>query len=81
MTRRGPADRGGIERGDVILGFDGTPVRDADHLQNLVAEVDPGTRIELEVWRDGREKNIDVKLGERPENPNQAFADNRGGGL
>jgi serine protease Do len=74
LTEDGPADRAGVERGDIILEFEGTPVRDADHLQILVAAVSPGTKVELEVLRDGREKRIRVKLGERPVNPREAFA-------
>ncbi len=74
LTEDGPAHQAGVERGDVVLEFNGTEVKDADHLQNLVAAVKPGGSCELEVWRDGKRRDLAVKLGERPEDPSAVFA-------
>jgi serine protease Do len=69
----GPADRAGIRRGDVILEFEGTEVKDADHLQSLVAGRDPGSPASLRIHRDGKDRKVSVGLGERPTNPQEAM--------
>jgi serine protease Do len=74
LTADAPADRAGIQRGDVVVEFEGKPVKDADHLQNLVAARNPGETVELVVVRDGKRKRFEVKLGERPANPRQLLA-------
>jgi serine protease Do len=73
LTAGGPAERAGLKHGDVILQFNGAAVKDADHLQSLVAAQDPGKPAELKVRRDGKDMNIKVDLGERPSNPRDAF--------
>ena len=80
LTKGGPADRAGIKRGDVILDFEGTPVKDADHLQSLVAARDPESAVNLRVRREGKDRTIQIKLGERPQNPREAFAHRGEGG-
>ncbi|MCK5527588.1 MAG: PDZ domain-containing protein, partial [Candidatus Latescibacteria bacterium] len=53
--------------GDVILEVNGDRVEDSGHLQRMIADLDPGKRVELTVWRDGAKKQLRVKLGERPD--------------
>ncbi len=60
-----PAARAGIEAGDVILGVNGQAVQDSSALLREVASQQPGTRVVLDVWRDGKEKRFTVLLGER----------------
>ena len=62
----GPAEKAGIERGDIITEFDGHPVKDATDLRRQVAEVSPNTKVDVKVLRDGRNRTIKVELGERP---------------
>jgi S1-C subfamily serine protease len=52
--------------GDVITKIDGRPVNDPDDLSLAVALIDPGTTVPLEVWRDGKRREVEVELGERP---------------
>ncbi len=78
LTDKGPAERAGLKHGDVILELNGTTVKDADHLQSLVAAQDPGSPVKLKVRRDKKDITVTVDLGERPANPREAFA--RGGG-
>jgi S1-C subfamily serine protease len=52
--------------GDVITKIDGRPVENPDDLSLAVALIDPGTRVPLEVWRDGERQEIEVELGDRP---------------
>lgn len=56
----GPADAGGIKRGDVIVDFDGKEVKNASDLPMIVAETPVGKTVNVKVVRDGRE--IDVKI-------------------
>lgn len=60
-----PAERAGIEVGDVLLTFQGIPVESMEHLQELVAGEDPGTRIRLRVRRGDRVLEVTVPLGLR----------------
>ena len=61
------AEKAGIQAGDVILEVNGDRVEDSGHLQRMIADLDPGKRVELTVWRDGAKKQLRVKLGERPD--------------
>jgi serine protease Do len=70
----GPAAEAGLGAEDVIVGFNGKPVRDSNELRFAVAEADPGTRSEVEVVRDGRRRDFTVNLGEFPDNPEVAAA-------
>ncbi len=58
------AERAGLKRGDVILSFNGQPVRDTNSLRNRVADAGPGSTAEVMISRDGSEKKIAVKLDE-----------------
>lgn len=60
----GAAERAGVRAGDVIIGFNGNPVNDPNSLRNAVAGTQPGSQIELTVWRDGGEQRLRVTLGE-----------------
>ncbi len=64
VERKGPADEAGIRPGDVILAVDGQAVEASGDLPPLVAEVEPGTRVEFEVWREGKARRLTVKVGE-----------------
>ncbi len=59
-----PADKAGVESGDVILEFDGQPVPDTRTLLRVVADTPTGKSSEIVVWRDGRRKNLTVSVGE-----------------
>ena len=77
-----PADDAGIEAGgdtidfqgqqdipkaaDVIVAVDGRKVDRVEDLSDVISELDEGDRVELRVLRDGEERTVRVKLGERP---------------
>lgn len=61
-----PAQRAGIERGDVILTFNGEPVSDSNALRNRVASSEPGSRAAVTIARNGREEARQVVLAELP---------------
>ena len=62
----GPAEKGGIEKGDIILAIDGEAIADSAKLVGYISAKSPGTRVKCSLWRDGKEKTIEVELGERP---------------
>lgn len=61
-----PADKAGLESGDVIVKIDGKPIRDSRHLKLLVASVNPGKTVPIEVLRNGELKTLDLKVGDQP---------------
>jgi serine protease Do len=63
VNKGSPADKAGLQAGDVIVSFDGKPVRDTHALRNLVAATAPGTSVSLGVIRNGKKETIAVTLG------------------
>ncbi len=53
--------------GDVITALNGTPIRNEDDLALAIEPLTPGTRVTLELWRDGTRRSVVVTLGRRPE--------------
>jgi S1-C subfamily serine protease len=66
VQRNGPADRAGVRPGDVIVRMGDTPVAQADDLAAATMQLDPGTKVTVEVVRDGKHGTVDVQLGQRP---------------
>ncbi|MER9753101.1 DegQ family serine endoprotease [Mesorhizobium sp. M0166] len=58
-----PAAKAGIETGDVITSFAGRDIKDPRDLSRAVAEIAPGTRETLNVWRKGQSLQISVEVG------------------
>jgi serine protease Do len=67
VEKGGPAERAGIESGDVILKLNGRTVNTSEELPAEIAELAPGTTVKLQVWRKHSSEDIDVKLGEAAE--------------
>jgi len=59
-----PADKAGIQPGDVISEFDGKTVPDANAFNNLVATYSPGQRVQFRVWHDGQPQYLVARMGE-----------------
>ena len=68
LVSGGPAQRGGISVGDLIVSFDGKPVSGADTLSGLVQGKQPGDTVQVVVERDGSSRTISVTLGTKPAN-------------
>ncbi len=62
-----PADEGGLKQGDVIVNFNGKPVKNIGRLRNLVADTPVGRSVPIQVMRDGTPRILTVKIGELPE--------------
>jgi serine protease Do len=61
-----PATDAGVQSGDIILRVDDVVVTDTRQLIDHVAGKRPGEEVTLRVWRNGREMDLEVELGERP---------------
>ncbi len=59
-----PAEKAGLKAADVIVEINGQPVKDDTDLRFKIAEIEPGTRVEIKIIRDGKEKILTAKLDE-----------------
>ena len=74
----GPAQKAGLAPGDVVLAVNGVAVTSNTEMTREVAKVQPGDVIHLDVFRDGKERTVDIRSGLRP--PEQQLAENGGQG-
>jgi serine protease Do len=74
-----PADKAGIKVGDVITGVDGKSVEDAGELQVVVGQHEPGTKLDLQVMRNGKPENLAVTLGTYGKKDDETTASNQSG--
>ena len=64
VSAGGAADKAGIEPGDVIIGYNGKPVKNSNELVSTVTATKPGTSVPVRVMRDGKEQTISVTVDE-----------------
>jgi len=78
VEKGGPAEKAGLEAGDVILKFDGKVIVNSADLPRLVGSTRPGTRSLVQVWRKGSTREIAVVVGEIPDEKQVASRPARG---
>lgn len=66
VTRDTPAERAGLRFRDVIMSVDGDKVLSANDLQHKIALKSPGDRVRIGIYRDGRPRDVTVRLEESP---------------
>lgn len=62
----GPADRAGLQPGDVIVKLADHDIQQPEDLAGVTLDMEPGARVGVEIVRDGKRGRIDVQLGTRP---------------
>lgn len=68
-----PAEKAGLEGGDVILKFDGKPVDKASDLRRVVGATKPGSKVTMQVFRRGAYKDLSITVAElEDDSPNRA---------
>jgi serine protease Do len=70
-----PAEKAGIEPGDVIIAIDGTPVDRVAQLQRIIRVHKPGETVSVDVMRYGQKHSYKVKLAEAPNESQLASSD------
>jgi serine protease Do len=63
-----PAEKMGLEEGDIILEFNGTKITESNALSSLINSCRPGDKITLKILREGKESIVQGTLEARPEN-------------
>jgi serine protease Do len=61
-----PGAQAGLQPGDVVLAIEGRAINDATDLTTTLARRQPGEQLTFSIWRDGRQTNVRVRLGEFP---------------
>jgi serine protease Do len=79
VEKGGPADKGGLEPGDVILKFDGKAINSSADLPRMVGATKPGARSTVQVWRKGATRDVVVTVGEMSEEKVASERPARGG--
>lgn len=62
----GPADKAGLQPGDILLSVDGKTVLDARATMSNIASIEPGTSLPLTIVRSGERIDVTLDVGERP---------------
>jgi serine protease Do len=65
VTEGSPAADAGLQKGDVVLEFQGQRVEGTEQFVRLVRETPPGRKVKLNVWRGGQEQTLSVTIGQR----------------
>src|SRR5947209_13681958 len=78
VEKGGPAEKAGVETGDIILKFDGKPVSNSNELPRIVGNTKPGIKASIELWRKGVTREITVTVGELPEDRVASRSERRG---
>lgn len=79
VVKGGPAEKGGIKSGDIIVSFDGKSVNNSNYLPRLVAEVPVGKTVDVTVIRENKEVHLSIKVEELSEEKIAAPSNNRRG--
>lgn len=79
VTPDGPAARGGLQVGDVVVSLNGRAIESSSELTRAVGSAKPGDNLRLELLREGRRQTVNVRSGARPANLETASAESDDG--
>ena len=66
VVKDSPAQKAGMERGDIVVSFDGKAITSAHELSRVVAGTAPNTKAKVEVIRSGKRQTVTVQVGTMP---------------
>lgn len=76
-VKDGPADKGGIEKDDIIIEFNGSRLDEGTRLTRLVGDAEIGQKTPVKVWRKGKEVSLSVVLGEYEDADEKGLLDDK----
>ena len=80
VEKGAPADKAGLVTGDIIMKFDGKPIVQSSDLPRLVGATKPGNKVTMQVWRGSANRDVQVTVGEIPDDDAETpRASSRGG--
>ncbi|MGK2943301.1 MAG: DegQ family serine endoprotease [Desulfuromonadales bacterium] len=81
VIKGSPADKAGLQRGDILLNYDGQKIMELNDLPRLVAATPVDKAVELRIFRDGRERVVKVAIGKMATGEQEfAMGDKESGG-
>ncbi len=78
VEQGGPADKAGIEVGDIIQRFDGKPIERSSDLPRLVGNTRPGSKVPVTVWRKGASRDLSLTVAEMQQETTAQSSNPRG---
>lgn len=72
VEKGGPAEKSGLEAGDVITKFDGKPISNSSDLPRAVGAIKPGKNVTAEVFRKGATRSLTLNVGKMPEDAEES---------
>jgi len=72
VEKGGPAEKAGVEPGDIILKADGRDVKSSNDLPRVITALRPGQTVKITVWRKGSQRDMSVTVAELREDAQQA---------
>ncbi len=74
IAKGSPAEKAGLQRGDIILTYDGQQIVELNDLPRLVAATPVDRTVKVTIFRDGKERTVKVTVGQLDEGPQQTAA-------
>ena len=79
VVQGGPADKAGVQPGDILTKVNDASIRDTTELLNVIAQIKPGTQAKLNVTRKKKAMDLTVTIGKRPPPPKRPAQDGADG--
>ncbi len=81
VNPNGPADKASVQPGDVVVEFNGKPVKDSDGLVAMVVNTKPGSTVPVVIYRNNQRKTLNITVDQLDLDAEQSRGARRGGGM